>query len=458
MNKKTKGDNVWSSKLGYVLAATGAAVGLGNVWKFPYITGENGGGAFVLVYLACIILIGLPVMIAEVTLGKMGKKSPINSLIEIAREARISKNWAFIGAMGMIAGYLVLSFYSVITGWALAYVGYGISGKFTDDPTSMQSLFENLTTNGTALVFLTIAIIVSITFVTIKGVQKGLEKATSLLMPSLLFLLVFLAIYASFTGSFAKSFSFMFSPDFSKLTVDSVIMALGHAFFTLSLASGVMLMYGAYLPDDVSVGKSSVTIAFADTVVAFVAGFAIFPIVFSYGLDPSQGPGLIFITLPIAFGTMPFGQVFGTLFFVMIVFAAFTSGIALLESTVSYLQEKFSWSRVKAAVISAIVLFILSIGSILSFVGSPIANLSFDLGFFKFEKSIFDSLDYLTANILLPVGGLLISVLFGFLVDKEKAKGALNLSDRQNTILFLLLRYFAPVAISIVFLSVIGII
>ncbi|NTS76068.1 sodium-dependent transporter [Catenovulum sp. SM1970] len=443
----------WSSRLAYILAATGAAVGLGNIWKFPYIVGENGGGAFVLVYLVCILLIGIPVMMAEVMIGKRGRKSPSNAVRALIAEAKAKPFWRLTAWMGVTAGFLILSFYAVIAGWAFAYIFKAGSGEFVGkDAAQIGEMFGNFISNPHELMFWSFLILAMTGVVVAKGVQKGIEKAVGYAMPAMFILLIVIAIYAAKYGDFAQAFNFMFAPDFSKLTINGVLEALGHAFFTLSLASGVMMMYGAYLPKETSIFKSSIWIAIADTVVALIAGLAIFPIVFGNNMEAGAGPGLIFQTLPIAFGQMPMGILFGTVFFVMLVFAAFTSAIALIESSVAWLVERYSFRRWQAAMISTTVLWLLGVGTIYSFTEASWTQFTI----FPEQKTFFDNLDYLTSKLLLPLGGLMIAVFVGWVVDKKVAKEEIDLNEKAFKLWHFVLSYVAPIAIIYVFLHLIG--
>lgn len=458
MNTDTHVSNRWSSRYAYVLAATGAAVGLGNIWKFPYIMGENGGGAFVFVYLICIFLIGIPVMMAEVVIGKRGRSTPANAIAHVATESGHSSHWSIIGTIGVLAGFLILSFYAVIAGWAAAYVFFAGSGEFSaaaaDPATNTEvigALFTDLITSVPQLLIWSTLIIVATIYVISKGVKNGLETAITYLMPSLLVLLVGIMFYSAVVGDFAAAFTFMFHIDFSQLTIEGALVALGHAFFTLSLAMGIMMIYGAYLPKGISIVKTSITIAIADTIVALIAGLAIYPIVFANGLEPSAGPGLLFQSIPIAFGSMPFGDFVGTLFFIMIVFAAFTSAIALLESPTAYLVERQGMSRTKAAITAGVAVWILSLCTIFSFAGAEWTKLSFGMG-----GDIFEFLDYITANILLPLGGICISIFAGWFIKPEILKEEFNMSAQSFSLILILLRYVAPIGILFVFINAIG--
>jgi len=435
---------LWRSRWLFILAATGSAVGLGNIWKFPYITGENGGGAFVLVYLLCICLIGLPVMIAEVLLGRAGRQSPINTMTAIAKDQQVSSAWAGIGWMGAMSGFLILSFYSVIAGWALDYVFNTASGAFSG-VTAQQSgeMFSSLLASPLTLLFWHSVFMFLTMAVVARGVNKGLEKAIQVLMPLLFILLAVLLVYAYTLDGFGQGFDFLFSFDFSKLSSESVIVALGHAFFTLSLGMGAIMAYGAYMPGNVSIGKTVLMVGALDTLVALVAGLIIFPIVFTNGLEPSAGPGLLFQTLPVAFGQMPFGIVFGSLFFILVAFAAWSSSISLGEPVVAWAVETLGMGRIKAAVIVGLVGWVLGIGTILSF------NLWSDVTLFG--KTIFDTLDFLTANIMLPLGGLLIAVFVGW---KMRQSDVMAEAAMGNPLLFniwhITVKFIAPVGIAFV--------
>jgi neurotransmitter:Na+ symporter, NSS family len=443
---------MWSSRMAFILAATGSAVGLGNVWKFPYITGENGGGAFVLVYLACIAIIGLPIMMAEVMMGRRGRQSPINSMRRLAAEAGRSRRWAAVGWFGITAAFLILSFYSVIGGWAVAYVFQAGQGAFGGaSAEAISGLFSGLLADPWTLLAWHGAFMVLTILVVARGVSGGLEKATSFMMPALFVILLILVGYAMTTGRFGDGFSFLFSPDFSKLSVGGVLTALGHAFFTLSLGMGVMMAYGSYVPPGISVAKTAVAVAAMDTAVALLAGLAIFPIVFANGLEASAGPGLVFKTLPLAFGQMPFGTVFGTLFFVLLVFAAWTSSISLLEPLVEWLEEHRGINRIAAAVGGGFAAWLLGVASVLSF------NLWADvapLGMFEAfaGKTIFDLLDYLTANIMLPLGGLAVALFAGWTMTGAATRDELRMGEAGYRVWRFLIRYVSPVAVATVFI------
>jgi NSS family neurotransmitter:Na+ symporter len=441
MSSNTSIHGFWKSRWLFILAATGSAVGLGNIWKFPYITGENGGGAFVLVYLLCISIIGIPVMIAEVSLGRMGRQSPINTMKTLAKKAGASPLWSSIGWMGAIAGFLILSFYSVIAGWALSYTLDMASGDFVNiSAENSGKIFGDLLSNPTQLTTWHTVFMILTLGVVARGVNAGLEKAIKILMPVLFILLFILFGYALSSSGFSQGFAFMFDFDFSKLTTESIMVALGHAFFTLSLGLGAIMAYGAYMPADTSIAKTIIIVAFLDTAVAIMAGLAIFPIVFANGLEPSAGPGLLFQTLPIAFGQMSGGVIFGTMFFVLVSFAAWSSAISLAEPIVAWFVEKFKMSRALAAVIIGTSAWILGLATVFSF------NIWSDVK--MFDKTVFDLLDFLTTNIMLPMGGLFIAIFVGWKMSETKMMNEVGI---EYPTLFNLwhftVRFLAPIAI-----------
>jgi NSS family neurotransmitter:Na+ symporter len=449
----------WSNRLAFVLAATGSAVGLGNIWKFPYITGENGGGAFVLVYLLCIAVIGIPIMMAEVMLGRRGRQSPVNTMRTLAAEEKLSPHWQWLGWGGMLAGFLILSYYSVIAGWALAYVFRTGSGLFTGlTADGVQSIFSNLVDEPERLMAWHTIFMVMTMIVVSRGVRGGLEAATRVLMPALFVLLLVLDGYAWHSGGFERGLEFLLRPDFSRLSANGVLIAMGHAFFTLSLGMGAIMVYGSYLPDNASIARASIAVSVMDTVIALLAGLAIFPLVFANGLEPSSGPGLIFLSLPIAFGHMDGGAFFGMLFFVLLVFAAWTSAISLIEPAVAWLVENHGLSRIRASVVAGVVTWLFGLLTVFSFnIWSEVKPLSW-IPIFH-DHTVFDLLDYLTANIMLPLGGLLIAVFVAWCMPRDSSVDELAMGDGFFYRLWrFLVRYITPVAVMIVFLNVIGII
>ncbi|HIF11320.1 MAG TPA: sodium-dependent transporter [Sneathiellales bacterium] len=443
----------WSSRFAFLLAAVGSAVGLGNIWKFPYVTGVNGGGAFVLVYVACVILVVIPILIGELLIGRRGGESPANSMAALAKDENRHSSWEILGWLGIIAAFLILTFYSVIAGWALAYVLETAKGSFENiDATGSREIFDGLLADPLSL-GLWHGLFMGITmFVVSRGVKKGLERAVTVMLPSLFVILLVLVGYAAIAGEFKRAFDFLFTTDFSKIDANVILIAVGQAFFSVSVGIGALMTYGAYLPRDVSIPKMSCVIAAADTLVAVLAGLAIFPIVFAYGLEPGEGPGLIFVTLPIAFGQMPGGTFIGTLFFVLLAFAALTSSISLLEPTVSRLVEQRDWKRVPVTICAGVAAWLVGLGSVFSF--NNWADFT-PLGIFPTfaNKTVFDLLDYLATNILLPLGGMLIAIFAGWLMAKKSTLDELGLTDGPvYRVWRFLVRFVSPVAVGLVFL------
>jgi len=442
----------WSSRFAFILAATGSAVGLGNIWKFPYITGENGGGAFVLVYLLCVAFIGIPIMVAETMMGRRGRQSPINTMETLAAEAEADTNWHYLGWMGVIAGFLILSYYSVIAGWASAYVLKAFTGSFSGaSAAEIKGLFDSFVGSPVQLIFWHTLFMLATMLIVARGVRSGLESAVRFLMPGLFVLMILLVGYAMTTGAYDRGLAFLFNPDFSKINGDSVLTAMGHAFFTLSLGMGAIMVYGSYLPKDVSITKTAFLIAGSDTIVALLAGIAIFPIVFANGLEAGSGPGLIFQTLPIAFGNMTGGWLFGILFFVMLVFAALTSSISLIEPAVAWLVENKDMSREMACVWTGLATWLLGLGTVFSF------NVWSE--FKIFDRSIFHLVDYLTANLMLPIGGFGVAVFAGWIMKRQHSEQELQMPGAQSYQAWkFLVCYIAPAAVFLVFLNVVGVI
>jgi NSS family neurotransmitter:Na+ symporter len=439
----------WSSRMAFILAASGSAIGLGNIWKFPYLAGDNGGGAFVMVYLLCVLAIGIPIMMAETLLGRRGRQSPINTMLTLADEAKASPAWHYAGWLGVIAGFLILSYYSVIAGWAMAYI-LKVGGGFMNhvDAKAAQEVFQDLKASPDIQIIWHTLFMAATLLIVSRGVSGGIERATRIMMPGLLIMLLLLDGYAMTTGGFGQGMAFLFEPDFSRLSGASVLTAMGQAFFSLGLGMGSIMVYGSYLPAHVSIARSTLIVASADTLVALLAGIAIFPIVFANHLEPGMGPGLIFETLPIAFGKMPGGSLFGLLFFALVFFAAITSAIALIEPAVAWLTENRGLSRPKAALWSGLGCWFLGLGTVFSFnVGS---------GAIGFGKNFFELVDFLTADIMLPVGGILIALFAGWIVKREVSEAELEMG-RAYDFWRALVRYVAPVAVALVFLRAIGI-
>ncbi len=445
----------WSSRMMFIMAATGSAVGLGNIWKFPYIAGENGGGTFVLIYLVCIALIGVPIMMAEIMLGRRGKQSPINTMKTLAREEGRNQNWVALGWMGVVAGFLILSYYSVIAGWATAYVFRTASGVFIGATADgVNSIFSDLVSSPESLLAWHTIFMVMTMVVVSRGVKHGLEQAVRYLMPCLLVLLLLVVAYAMTTGYFMQGVNFLFTP--GDITGEGVLIAMGHAFFTLSLGMGAIMVYGSYLPKNTSIAQASVLIALADTAVALLAGMAIFPIVFANGLEPGQGPGLIFKTLPIAFGHMEAGTLVGTAFFVLLVFAAWTSAISLIEPAVAWLVENKGMKRVNASVWVGGATWLMGLGTVFSF--NLWADHTWSIPFLFKDYDFFETLDYLTANIMLPLGGLFIAIFAAWLMRESSSRDELATYSIVYKVWRFLVKFVTPVAVIIVFLKAISVI
>lgn len=440
----------WSSRMAFILAASGSAIGLGNIWKFPYLAGQNGGGAFVLVYLLCVLAIGIPIMIAETMLGRRGRQSPINTMLTLAEEAQASRHWRWAGWLGVASGFLILSYYSVIAGWSMAYIfKFGLGFMDHVSAAHAQEVFVELKSSSIIQAVWHTAFMAATLLIVSRGVNEGLERSTRIMMPGLLLMLVALDIYAMTTGGFGKGMAFLFEPDFSRLTGEGVLVAMGQAFFSLGLGMGSIMVYGSYLPAHVSIARSSVIVASADTLVALMAGVAIFPIVFANQLEPGMGPGLIFETLPIAFGKLPGGGMLGFAFFVLVFFAAITSAIALIEPAVAFLSENLGHSRSEAAWWSGLVCWALGLGTVFSFSAEGEAEGA--------GRNFFEWIDLLTADIMLPVGGILVALFAAWVVKREVSEAELEMGQAYPWWLALT-RYVAPAAVAVVFLRAVGVI
>lgn len=438
----------WSSRGAFLLACAGAAVGLGNVWRFPFIAGQNGGAAFVLVYLTFVFLIGVPIVMAELALGRMGHLSPIGTLRQIARDENASRFWLVIGYMSLAVPFVGFTYYSVVAGWSVRYAVGALLGTFANvGAEQSQALFQDLVGAPGLNLALQGLVIMATAVVVGGGLQQGIERVTKIMMPSLLGILVLMIGYNLFAADMGAAFTFLFEPDFSRLTGTTVMLALGQAFFSVGVGVGFMLTYGAYLPDDVSVPKAAVQIALLDTGVALLAGLAIFPIVFASGLSPSEGPGLVFITMPVAFGAMPLGNLLGILFFLLLFMAAFTSTLGMLEPIVSYLEERWRNSRLILACGAGLVIWVVGIFPALS--DNVLAGVK-PLGFITglAEKSVFEIFDFFTASVMIPINGLLIALFAGWVVRSSALRAQLGLPDGLAFSAWsILIRYVAPFAV-----------
>jgi NSS family neurotransmitter:Na+ symporter len=436
----------WASRWTFIMAATGSAVGLGNIWKFPYEAGSNGGGAFVLVYLACILLIGVPVMMAEVLIGRHGRKSPINSMKDVVAVSGVDKRWTKVGWLGVLAALLILSFYVVIAGWVLSYIFEIASGDLSGANGEMaNAAFQSLREDPLRVIFWQSLFLLLCVAVVIGGVKRGLAIAVETLMPILFAMLLILLAFGFFKGNFDAAVEFLFRFDLSQLTWAGVLEAMGQAFFTLSIGMGAIMAYGAYMPKKANIGQTVLVVAFFDCMVAIISGLIIFSFVFStQGIEPSAGPGLMFISLPVAFGSMSGGLLIGALFFVLVSIAAWSSAISLLEPCVAWLIEAKNISRLRANLILAGIVWVLGLGTVFS------DNIWAEYKLLGF--TFFDFLDFLTANIMLPISGLLIAVFVGFYMNKKAVNSELSgLGPSVRAVWRFSLRYIAPTAIAIVF-------
>ncbi len=428
----------WGTRVGFIMAATGSAIGLGNIWKFPYITGVYGGGAFVFVYLICVLIVGLPLMITEFLIGRRAQKNPVGAFKKLHHE---KSPWQLAGWLGVASGFLILSFYSVIAGWALAYIFKSIAG-FSGSAEAIQSEFVELVTNsGLSIMWHTIFMGLTMAIV-IGGVQKGIERWSKILMPLLLAMLLGLMFYGLFfTNGGSAALSFLFDPDFSSLSTEGVLSALGHAFFTLSLGMGAMICYGSYIKRDASIVRDAITVSFLDTIIALIAGVAIYSMVFNYGLEPAAGPGLIFQTLPVLFAET--GPVVSVTFFVLLSFAALTSSISLLEVVVAYFIDERKWSRVKAT---------LSLGFLIYLTGLLSAIASITIPFRGKEQGFLDIFDFITTNYMLPIGGLLTCLFIAWVMPDKDRSEEFGSSGSLYNLLILVLRFLTPLAVLIIIL------
>jgi len=438
---ENKNREQWGSKLGFVLAAAGSAVGLGNIWKFPYITGKYGGAAFIIVYLGCVLILGLPIMIAELVIGRHTKKDPVGAFLKMSNGGP----WKLVGYFGVLSGFLILSFYSVVGGWTLGYIVKSFQGivSHVGDINSAKILFKHFSQSPFQSIFYHFIFMGFSMLIVIRGVKNGIEKWSKVLMPLLFILLLVLIIKGISMKGGMRGVEFLLSPDFSKITLEAVISALGHSFFTLSLGMGAMITYGSYLSKEENILHSGVYIVALDTTIALLAGLAIFPAVFALNMQPSQGPGLIFNVIPTVFSNMSYGIVFSIIFFLLLLIAALTSAISLLEVVVAYIIDEKGWSRKKAVVVFGFIIFLLGIPSALSF--GVLSNVKI-----FFNNTFFDFMDKFTTNYTLPIGGLFIAIFLGWKYGIDKTIHEL---DDDTTLTFVkkawafTLKYITPVVL-----------
>jgi NSS family neurotransmitter:Na+ symporter len=442
----------WSGRFIFILASIGAAVGLGNIWKFPYTLGNSGGSAFVLIYVLAILLIAIPIMLSEMVIGRHARQSAPSAMRDVAVRNGGSPHWQIVGWMGLLALLLVLSFYSVIAGWTAAYLYKSATGGLSGlSPTEVASDFGEFLHAPYWMILWHFLFTAATVFVVSRGIRIGLERLVRVLMPALFIMLLLLVAYSGFNGEFRQAAEFLFSVDLSKVTPVVVLAAVGQAFFSVNVGVGAVLTYSAYLPEDVNLFRSAIAISLGDTLVALLAGLAIFPIVFAYGLDPSEGPGLIFVTLSTAFASMPGGSVISTLFFAMLLFAALTSSISMLESMTARATEIRGLSRPKAAASVGMGAFLLGLITVLSFSSwenvYPLGNIAVFA-----NKTPFDLIDYLVSNILMPLGGMLYALFAGWWISRQTLVDELGMGNGTIFRLWLVLaRVVAPLAIGIVF-------
>jgi NSS family neurotransmitter:Na+ symporter len=399
-----------------LLATIGGAVGLGNLWRFPYVAGEYGGGGFVIIYLGFVFLLGAPLMAGEMLLGRRGHRSPVNSIAALVRAEDASLFWRSIGWLSLLVPFIGLSYYAVVAAWAIDYLGLAATNAFSEfDGAISQATFGARIDDPAYQAMLHGFFVAMTVWVVARGINKGIEQASKILMPALFGVLVILVIYGMVSGDFAAAARFLFSTDFSAINGESFLVALGQALFSLGIGVGLMITYASYMPRDYSLSVSATVICVGDTLAALLAGFAIFPIVFASGLDPAEGPGLIFVTLPVAFGNMAGGRIIGSLFFILLLFAAYSSALGMLEPVVAWLEERYPGRRKQMAVVAWVAVWVLGLGSVFSF--SFMADIQ-PLAFFGIEKNFFGIADFTVANVLAPVNALLIALFAGWVVKK----------------------------------------
>ncbi len=438
------------SQLGFILAAAGSAVGLGNIWKFPYIAGEYGGGAFVLVYLVTVLVIGFTVMIAEMLIGYVGRLDGVGSFEKLSPVDK--SRWKYAGFMGF-TGLLILTFYSVVIGWIFHYVVVTLSTLPSSVSEAEQSFNQLLSTGiGTQLFYHTLAFL-AITSIVVRGIKGGIEKINTMLMPILILIITGMFLYALSLDAFSQAWEFMFVPEWSKINSEAIVVAVGHAFFTLSLGMGAILTYSASLPKETNLTRVSLIVIALDTGIALLAGLLLFTFLFEYGAEPAQGPGLVFISLPAVFYEMgSLGTVLALLFFIALAFAGLTSAVSLLEPMVQYLIDRSDLTRAKATLSAGLFFYIVGILSLLANSSEFSEQLTFG------GRNFFDWMDFITASVLLPLGGLAMAVFVGYVMPRTQVRAALksSMSDRGFALWYAALRYIAPAALLVVMLNLLG--
>jgi NSS family neurotransmitter:Na+ symporter len=444
----------WSSRLTFLMASVGFAVGLGNIWRFPYVVGENGGSAFVLVYLLFAFGIGVPLVMAEWTIGRRGSgaASASGSIREVARQSGTSIAWGNVGGVAVLAVFMLMLFYTVVAGWTMDYLVRAASGAFEGiSAEQSRTMFDSLMASPLRLGFWHTVVVVLTVYINSRGLKAGIERAVNILMPALFVSLLLMVVYAGFVGDIGAAVEFLLTPDFSRVTADTMLMALGQAFFSIGIAMAVMITYGSYLDRQTSIPRNAFIVVGADTLVALLAGFAIFPLVFAHQLAPDSGAGLVFQTLPIVFGDLPGGQVFGSIFFLLLIAAAITSCIGNFAPVVAWTEEKFSMSHAQAALAAGFVMWLLGFGTVFSFnFLSDFHPLSL-IDRFQ-DKTIYDSLDFVMSNVLLPVGAFLTSMFIGWFASNDAIREEMGLPDGPGYKAWrILIRFIVPVALAVVF-------
>ncbi|MBT3218178.1 MAG: sodium-dependent transporter [Proteobacteria bacterium] len=444
---------MWGSRLAFVMAAAGSAVGLGNIWRFPTVTGENGGAAFVVIYLACVFFVGLPIMWCELVMGRRSKRNPVGAFSTLAPGSW----WKTVGGLQVIGGMAILSYYSVVAGWTIGYAFKTIRGDFAGNvtPDAVLAQFGAFVSNPLYAILGTAIFLVLTVLIVAGGVRSGIERWTKILMPALFIMLVLVVIRSVTLPGASEGLAFYMLPDLGAITAETILSAMGQAFFSLSLGMGVMITYGSYIADTDDLIKAGIFVAIADTLVALLAGFAIFPALFAVGgLEPTEGPGLIFVVLPNVFHSIPLGNLFGTLFFILLVVAALTSTVSLLEVVTSYLVDEVRWSRAKAVCLTGLLCFLFAIPSALS--AGAVEGLSKMYVISGKDKGFLDLMDFLFGNVALMLGGLLIALFvswrMGLAVAKdeiEKGHGSFSLFR----VWAILIRYLCPTAVTVLLIQ-----
>lgn len=445
------GRDGFTSKFGIICAAAGSAIGLGNIWRFPYVVGENGGGAFLLVYLGFILLLGIPVMLSELLIGRRGQRNTFGAFRRLAP----GKPWWIVGVMGIAAAFMILAFYSTIAGWTLEYVFKALTNSFQGKSTQqLAHMFQEFHTQALWPIFWQVVFMILTAGIIMGGVRKGIEKYSKILMPFLVLLLLIMCVRAITLPGAMGGLQFLFKPDFSLITSGVFLSALGQAFFSLSIGMGALITYGSYINRQNNLTNIAIEVSVADTLIALLAGVAIFPAVFAFGLDPAEGPGLIFNVLPNIFQQMPGGYFFALMFFILLTIAALTSSISILEVVVAFMVEELKIKRFAATLMATLAAIMVGVLCTLSF--SSLSDLTIA------GQTIFGLLDYTASNILLPLGGLLIVVFVGWYMKQADVKDELSNSGvlklRLMAAFTFIVRFVAPIAIAIVFLNSIGLI